>query len=66
MTGQCFICDSQAHHAAGNLGVCVKCVIACFEKDCVLMAHVKEGHLALSVYKDQGLTVFKENSIIVK
>jgi hypothetical protein len=42
---------------AGNL----ECVIACFEKDCVLMAEVRDGHLALSVdKKDNALTIFQE------
>jgi hypothetical protein len=42
---------------AGNL----ECVIACFEKDCVLMAKVRDGHLALSVdKKDNALTIFQE------
>jgi hypothetical protein len=34
------------------------CVIACFEKDYVLMIQLEEGHLAISVDKDQALTVF--------
>jgi hypothetical protein len=38
----------------------LECVIVCFEKDCVLMTQVEEGYLAISVDKDQGLTVFKE------
>ena len=38
----------------------LECVIACFEKDCVLMVQVEEGHLAISVDRDHGLTVFKE------
>ena len=38
----------------------LECVIACFEKDCVLMAQVEEGHLAISVDKEHGLAVFKE------
>jgi hypothetical protein len=38
----------------------LECVIACFEKDCVLMTQVEEGHLAISVDKDDGLAVFRE------
>jgi hypothetical protein len=36
------------------------CVIACFEKDCVLMAKVREGYLALSVETDDALQVFSQ------
>jgi hypothetical protein len=39
---------------AGNL----ECVIACFEKDCVLVAEVRDGHLALSVDKAHAFAVF--------
>jgi hypothetical protein len=38
----------------------LECVIACFEKDYVLMAKVRDGHLALSVERDQALGVFQE------
>lgn len=38
----------------------LECLIACFEKDCVLMAYAKDGHLSLSVNKVQALTVFEE------
>ena len=38
----------------------LECVIACFEKDCVLVTRAKEGHLAISVDKDQALLVFNE------
>jgi hypothetical protein len=41
---------------AGNLD----CVIACFEKDCVLMAKVREGHLALSADTPDAFAVFQE------
>lgn len=41
---------------AGNL----ECVIACFEKDCVLLAKVRDGHLAISVDKPDALQVFEE------
>lgn len=38
----------------------LQCVIACFDKNCVLVAKVGEGHLALSVDRDQALIVFQE------
>lgn len=38
----------------------LECVIACFEKDCVLMAKVPDGHLALSVDAPHALSVFQE------
>jgi hypothetical protein len=38
----------------------LECVIACFEKDCVLMAKVRDGYLAISVEREQGLIVFQE------
>jgi len=41
---------------AGNL----ECVIACFEKDCVLMAKVQDCYLALSVETADALRVFNE------
>ena len=36
------------------------CVIACFEKDSVMIMQVGEGHLAVSVEEDDALTVFKK------
>jgi len=36
------------------------CVVACFEKDCVLMAKVQDGYLALSVDTADALLVFNE------
>ncbi|MGA8905899.1 MAG: hypothetical protein WB661_12935 [Candidatus Bathyarchaeia archaeon] len=38
----------------------LECVIACFEKDCVLIANVPDGHLALSVDVPHALSVFQE------
>jgi hypothetical protein len=38
----------------------LECVIACFEKDCVLLAEVKNGHLALSVDREHAFPVFQE------
>ena len=38
----------------------LECVIACFEKDYVLMAKVPDGHLALSVDAHDALSVFQE------
>jgi hypothetical protein len=38
----------------------LECVIACFEKDYVLMAKVGNGHLAISVDKSHALAVFQE------
>ena len=38
----------------------LECVIACFEKDCVLIAKVPDGHLALSVEAPHALSVFEE------
>jgi hypothetical protein len=38
----------------------LECVIACYEKDYVLMAKVKDGYLALSVERDQALAIFQE------
>lgn len=38
----------------------LECVIACFEKDCVLVTRTREGHLALSVDKDEALPVLNE------
>jgi hypothetical protein len=38
----------------------LECVIACFEKDCVLMAKVGDAHLALSVDASNALSVFQE------
>lgn len=38
----------------------LECVIACFEKDCVLMTKVPDGHLALSVDAPDALSVFQE------
>lgn len=41
---------------AGNL----RCVIACFEKDCVLLINVNEGHLAVSADSADAFSVFQE------
>jgi hypothetical protein len=41
---------------AGKLG----CVIACFEKDCILMTKVHDGYLALSVDTAEALKVFDQ------
>ena len=38
----------------------LECVIACFEKDCVLITSVPNGHLALSVDAPDALSVFQE------
>jgi hypothetical protein len=38
----------------------LECIIACFEKDYVLMAKVGNGHLAMSVDKSHALAVFQE------
>jgi predicted regulator of Ras-like GTPase activity (Roadblock/LC7/MglB family) len=38
----------------------LECVIACFEKDYVLMAKVGDGYLAVSVEREQALTIFQE------
>jgi hypothetical protein len=38
----------------------LECVIACFEKDYVLVAKLGNGHLAISVDKSHALTVFQE------
>lgn len=38
----------------------LECVIACFEKDYVLMAKLGDGHLAISADKAHALTVFQE------
>ena len=38
----------------------LECVIACFEKDYVLMAKVRDGYLAISVEREHGLIVFQE------
>jgi hypothetical protein len=38
----------------------LECVIACFERDCVLLAMVKDGQLAISADKHHALTVFQE------
>ena len=38
----------------------LECVIACFEKDCVLLATVRDGQLAMSVDKSHALAVFQE------
>ena len=38
----------------------LECVIACFEKDYVLIAKVGNGHLAISVDRDHALAVFQE------
>jgi hypothetical protein len=38
----------------------LECVIACFEKDYVLMARVGNSHLAISVDKAHALPVFQE------
>lgn len=38
----------------------LECVIACFEKDCVLMAKVHDGFLAMSVEAADALLVFNE------
>jgi hypothetical protein len=38
----------------------LECIIACFEKVYVLMSKVRDGYLALSVERDQALTVFQE------
>lgn len=45
--------------AEGKAGK-LECLIACFEKVCVLVVEVGNGHLALSIDKDQALTVFGE------
>lgn len=38
----------------------LECVIACFEKDYVLMAKVGDGYLAISVGREEALIVFQE------
>jgi len=38
----------------------LECVIACFEKDYVLIAKVGNGHLAISVDRDHALVVFQK------
>jgi hypothetical protein len=38
----------------------LECVIACFEKDYVLLTMTKDGQLAMSVDKQHALTVFQE------
>lgn len=38
----------------------LECVIACFEKDYVLVAKAGNGHLAISVDKSHALAVFQE------
>jgi hypothetical protein len=38
----------------------LQCLIACFEKDYVLMTRAGEGYLALSVEREEALTVFEE------
>jgi hypothetical protein len=38
----------------------LECVIACFEKDCVLVTKMCDGHLAISVDKPHALSVFQE------
>jgi hypothetical protein len=38
----------------------LECVIACFEKDCVLMAKFGDGHLAMSADKAYALSVFQD------
>jgi hypothetical protein len=38
----------------------LECVIACFEKDCVLVARVGNGHLGVSADKAHALSVFQE------
>jgi len=38
----------------------LECLIACFEKDYVLMTKVREGYLALSVEKEEALAAFQE------
>ena len=38
----------------------LKCIIACFEKDSVMITPVGAGHLAISVDEEDALTVFKE------
>lgn len=38
----------------------LECVIACFEKDCVLVAKAGNGHLAISVDRNDALAVFQE------
>jgi hypothetical protein len=38
----------------------LECVIACFEKDCVMVTQVGEGHLAVSVEEDDALAVFRQ------
>jgi len=38
----------------------LECVIACFEKDCVLMTQIGKQYLAFSVDRDEAFTVFNE------
>jgi hypothetical protein len=38
----------------------LECVIACFEKDCVLMAKVQDGFVAMSAETSDALAVFNE------
>jgi len=38
----------------------LECVIACFEKDCVLMTQIGKDHLAISVDRDQALALINE------
>jgi hypothetical protein len=56
----CGITSEIGSLKAGKL----ECVIACYEKDYVLMAQVPEGHLAISVDRDHALGVFRK--IILK
>jgi hypothetical protein len=38
----------------------LECVIACFEKDCVLMTQIGNDHLAFSVDRGRAFIVFNE------
>lgn len=38
----------------------LECVIACFEKDCVLMTQIGSQYLAFSVDRKDAFTVFNE------
>ena len=38
----------------------LRCIIACFEKDSVMITQAGAGHLAISVEEDDALAVFKQ------
>jgi hypothetical protein len=38
----------------------LKCIIACFQKDSVMIMQAGAGHLAISVEEDDALAVFKQ------